>query len=236
MPAPDIVEVWHIRPDLTPASVAALARVLSEEETRRWRGFVDPRQRRVFLAAHGAARMILGGYLAAPPAELRLHTGRWGKPELDGHPVRFSLSHAGGAILLAVSAARAVGVDIEYARPQGANTDLAARFFPAEESALVAAADSVQRPAVYLRLWTRKEACVKAAGARLVEGLGLRVADSSMPGGVARSDPLLVVDGSGRLPGPWLVRDLPAPVGYAAALALCGSEPYRVRTRRWRPA
>lgn len=225
----DVVDVWHIGLDQPPDRGAALAGLLGAAETSRLRAYRDAARRADFAIAHGALRLILGARLATPPESLVLRTGRWGKPELADGAARFSLSHSGRVALLAVTGRRDVGVDVELAtgRPVEA---MAARFFPAEESALVAAAGPAERTAAYLRLWVRKEACVKAAGARLVEGLGLRVA---RPGG-GRADGLsLVVDPTGRLPGPWSVRDLPAPPGHAAAVAVAGAAPYRLAHHRW---
>jgi 4'-phosphopantetheinyl transferase len=219
LPTGDVVHVWHIGPDLPAPVAAALAGLLSAQESERWHSYLSPARRSSFLAAHGAARVILAGYLSVPPADLRLRTGRWGKPEVIGSPVRFSLSHSGRSILLAVTGRRDVGVDIERAGDPEAMTRLARRFFRPEEAALLGGAEP---STVFLRLWTRKEACVKAAGGRLVEGMRLPVQDP------------LVHDPYGRLPGPWLVRDLPAPPGYGAAVALGGSRPYEVISRQWR--
>jgi phosphopantetheinyl transferase len=77
----------------------------------------------------------------------------------------------------------------------------------------------------FARLWCRKEACVKVHGGRLAEGLHLPV---HMPG------PLVVRDPAGALPGACRVRDVPAPAGYRAAVALGGDQPFVVRWQVWR--
>src|SRR3954464_3912116 len=102
----------------------------------------------------------------------------------------------------------------------------AERFFPASDARFVAAATGpTERAERFLRLWTRKEAVVKAAGARLAQGLGLTVltdadadadADSDTDAGVVR-------DPSGQIPGAWSVCDLPVPDGWLAALAVAGA-------------
>lgn len=84
-----------------------------------------------------------------------------GKPSL-GLPLHFSLSHCPGLILCVLSTAGPVGVDAE---PLGHSSALPARlYFSPRESAW--AGDDPER---LLRLWTRKEAIVKAGGT-----LGLR--------------------------------------------------------------
>jgi 4'-phosphopantetheinyl transferase len=95
---------------------------------------------------------------------------------------------------------------------------MAQRYFPAGEAAYVAAAGTdEERTLRFVRLWTRKEACLKAAGARLSEGLGLPV------GGEGH---IVVRDPSGALPGRYAVRDLPATQGFHAAVALTGEEAF----------
>jgi 4'-phosphopantetheinyl transferase len=213
----DVVEVWTIGCDISRHSGTALAATLTDAELTRLAGFRRWSDRRTFLVAHGAARTILGRRLALPPRTVPIHTDHNGKPRTDG--LQFSLSHAGDYVMIAVTTGRDVGIDLERAEADRPVQRLAARFFPPDEADLVA-----RHPPSYLRLWTRKEACVKAAGARLGQGLGL----------VVHGDPRRpITDPSGRLPGSFLAQDLAAPAGYTASVALSGSAPYRVSYRGW---
>jgi 4'-phosphopantetheinyl transferase len=229
MLADDAADLWDIDPEVPAGLARSLASLLSEEETVRCRRF-RAEDRPAFAVAHGALRLILGGYLGVGPAEVRLRAGRWGKPEVDGQPLRFSLSHTRGAVMVAVTGTRDIGVDVERGRAGQLTAALARRFFTTAEAAIVDAASPAERPAVFLRLWTRKEACLKAAGTRLTAGIGLPVIAPAAAG------QLLVMDPSGQLPGPWAVRDIDMHRGYAAAVALAGSAPFRVVRQRWRPA
>lgn len=100
---------------------------------------------------------------------LPLHRDAHGKPWLDlpHSPLRFNWSHSRHWLLLAWSTAiEAIGVDIEDAGRTQRFDDLARRYFHANELARW----QVQPDAAcWLRLWTRKEAVLKA------HGLGLRV-------------------------------------------------------------
>lgn len=125
--------------------------------------------------------------------------------------VRVNLAHAGDLALFAVTTGRAVGVDIEELPDARAAQRLAARYFPLAENAHVGA-----DPDRFARLWTRKEACLKAAGGRLTPGLHLPVL-GERPGDAFR------------------VLDLPAPPGFRAAVALTGTADFAVSVRRWWP-
>lgn len=168
--------------------------------------------------AHGAVRVILGGCLAAPPGQLRWRRGRHGKPELAGAWTgrQVNLSHSGSLAMVAVSRHRPVGVDIQRLRSGLAAERLAARYYPEPEAALVTTAGPADRADRFFQLWARKEACVKATGGRLMQGMILPVTGD------------LVHDPTGVLATPLRVSDVPAPAGFRAAVALAGAQPFQV--------
>jgi 4'-phosphopantetheinyl transferase len=89
---------------------------------------------------------VLGGYLEYDPEKLRFELERHGKPALTDaagvtHELRFNLSHSDRFMLVAVTAGREVGVDVELVRE---------RY-------------SVE----LLRAWTTREAAVKCLGTGL---------------------------------------------------------------------
>ncbi|MDB1085987.1 4'-phosphopantetheinyl transferase superfamily protein [Streptomyces sp. ACA25] len=199
---------------------------LGPAERRRAEAFPDPVAARRYTRAHSTVRTILGSYLDRDGRALRWSTEPHGKPVFDGRLSRWqwNLSRSGGHALLAVSLTAPVGVDIEQVRvPAGAALALAARFLPDEEAAQVAAQPGPQaRRAAYHRLLSRKEACVKAAGGRLLTGLGIPV---PVPGTVLGSRTY-----RGTL---WTLTDLPAPPGYVAAVAAVGTARRPLRLRTW---
>ncbi|MCX5255692.1 4'-phosphopantetheinyl transferase superfamily protein [Streptomyces canus] len=219
------VDVWTVPLDGPPATVARLSRMLSEREAERGDRCRFENDRRRFIVAHGALRLILAGYLDAPPDELRLQRGRHGKPRLAASSdLRFNLSHSGELALVAVTRHKEVGIDVDRLRPDLPVEPFAERFFPASDARFVAAAAGpTERAERFLRLWTRKEAVVKAAGARLAQGLGLKVL----------TDADVVRDPSGQIPGAWSVRDLPVPDGCLAALAVAGPVAPRISSSHY---
>ncbi|MHA5049074.1 4'-phosphopantetheinyl transferase family protein [Streptomyces sp. SD15] len=221
-PACHEVHVWHFSLDVP---VNGFADVLSLEEEARRSRLADDLHRNRFAVAHGVKRGVLGLCLSMPPRQVPIVTGRWGKPRVAGDDVTFSLSHSEGAALLAVSRHRDVGVDIERPRPGLDPREFAARYFRPEESLRVTSATPSRRWASFLALWTRKEACVKAVGARLGQALslpvGLGACHVSAPTG-----PTVVH---------WRVDDIPVRPDYVGAVALVGSAPFRVVAHTWDP-
>jgi 4'-phosphopantetheinyl transferase len=82
--------------------------------------------------------------------------------------LRFNMSHSHELALCAVSTQREVGIDLEYLRPLPEAEQLAKRFFSKAEHALIQALPVEEQAHVFFRLWTAKEAYLKATG----KGLG----------------------------------------------------------------
>ena len=198
----DEVHVW--RAELTSGGDAT---ELDAEERERAARFRFERDRASFIASHSALRRILSRYVGCPPAALRFARAELGKPSIDG-PVRFSMAHSGGLALYAI-AHREVGVDVEQIRLEMDVKGIAERFLPAVEALELASLEPGARQRAFFRLWTRREAYLKA------RGIGL--------------------SGVGETIGPtWVIRDLDPGEGYAGAVALETPQP-RIVTWAYRP-
>jgi 4'-phosphopantetheinyl transferase len=214
----DTAQLWSMRIAAAARAPALLSEYLDHREGAALTGPAGSGRRREFIAVRAMTRMVLSRCLGMPPASIPLRRGPWGKPEiaLPGNTVEFNVSHSGGLALLAVAVGAPVGVDVEGPRQRGNLERLAARFFPPDESAWLASLAPAGREEAFLRLWTRKEAVVKAVGGRLAQGLCLPVAGRA---------PVLVRDPRRALPGVWRLLDLEVPTGYVATLAVSSSGP-----------
>lgn len=157
------VDLWRVELDAGDPAGAAL---LDREERERAARFVFERDRRRFVAGRAAVRAILAAYVGRPPGALTFTQGRWGKPALPGGP-RFNTSGAQGWGLCGVGEGdRELGVDVEQLRPVPDAASVAASSFTPEERAAWLALGGGDREA-FLRIWTRKEAALKALGVGL---------------------------------------------------------------------
>lgn len=167
-PWPD-VEVWWV--DLRQAAAASAARhqaLLDASETRRAAAFVFDDDRRQFVAAHGVVRELLGARLDIDPAAVEFTVGERGKPHLKWpRSWHFSLSHAGGAALVALSGHCEVGIDLEPERDLAELDDLAGHQLNGREQSELIALPRRGRQSRFFAAWTRKEACLKAVGTGL---------------------------------------------------------------------
>ena len=111
-----------------------------------------------------ASHTLLAEALGREREELErdLVYGPHGKPELPGGPA-FSVSHSGPYWAVLIGGEQPVGLDIQV--PVAASFEsIAKRFFREEEAHLLATSDEAERRDLFFRLWTEREALLKAAG------------------------------------------------------------------------
>lgn len=218
---PDAVHVWRAPLPATPDRMATLESTLSADELARGQRFHFERDRQHFLAARGTLRLLLARYLEMAPDTLRFNVTPFGKPWLVDPPyaIQFNVSHAHGRALFAFAVGRRVGVDIEWLRPELTGVEIARRFFSPAEVAALEGLSPAERPAAFLRCWTRKEAFVKARG----EGLSLPLDRFDVDIAPDSSSALLATRPDAQEAAAWRLLDLPAPPQYYAALAVEGT-------------
>ena len=212
----DPVSVWFVPTAQPETLVAALAGVLDPDERRRADAIQDQRRHAEFVVAHGALRLVLAELLDVPAASIGWRRGPHGKPELavPDAALRCNLSHSDGLAAFAVTGSLSVGIDVQRRCGAAAATGLAARYYSVDEAEYVAAAATGdERASRFTGLWSRKEACVKATGGRLIPGLRRPVRGPAGAGWQLVTDPEPAAQR-------YLVRDLPTPAGYCAAVAV----------------
>ena len=161
----DLVEV-----DLTADEQCEAAAVawLDGSETERWKRLRGLRARRGFALCRAALRRHLGQRLDCPNERLAFGAHRHGKPFaiVNGRPVPygFNVSHGGAHGLIAFAAGGSIGVDVEERSPRRDLEVLAARVCGWNERAVLAAFEGPEQTYLFYRIWTLKEALLKALG------------------------------------------------------------------------
>lgn len=229
----DQLHVWRASLNLARSSLARLRSTLTQDELERAGRYRSGVDRDRFTAARGLLRAILGRYLGLPPERLRFSYGPHGKPALEpnsgGDKIQFNVSHSCDLAFLAFARNRRVGVDLECIRSLPEASQLAERYFSAQERLAFHSLPEGARLSAFFRCWTRKEAFVKARGGGLalpLDGFDVSLA----PGEPAK---LLAVKEDPGEASRWSLCELPAPPGHFAALAVEGYD-WHLRCWRWR--
>jgi len=174
-----------------------------------------------FILGRAILRTLLAERLGCTAATVPLEAIPQHKPRLVGGPVpiQFNLSHAGGRIALAMTLGVVVGVDIEMIDHEVEFLEIAGSHFASAERGALLRTRGEERANCFFRLWTRKEALVKAAGDGLTLPLDGFDVSPALPEELA-----LTIDSLESGPGVWHVRDLEVDGPFAAALAV--SQPH----------
>ena len=193
---------------------------LDQEELDRWHRYRHPRPRRQFAMCRAVLRRILCERLRCANTNLRFVALEHGKPGalVGGKPVcaSFNVSHGGNHGLVAFAPRGRLGVDVEERNlrhdPDG---HIRKVFAPREQEAL-AAARGDRKTWMFFRLWTIKEAVIKALGT----GFSLDTSTFEIPPSIYRRGQRRVLFRLPQLPAvQWRLQDL-GDRDYAAAVAL----------------
>lgn len=215
---PNEVHIWLVQTNDPSIALEDFESLLSSVERDRALRFKFGADRRRYVITHAALRSILSIYAKWPAEELQFASGPYGKPKLAAihskNRIDFNLSHSHEVALVAVTAAREIGVDVEWVRKDFAFGEVAKRFFTQREvAALHSLPHDFQREAFY-KCWTSKEAFLKA------KGIGLSGELDEVEILFNRKDGVRV---NGTIPN-WALVELYPYAGYVGALAAQGPE------------
>jgi 4'-phosphopantetheinyl transferase len=186
---------------------------LDQPERERLGRLVRDQDRSGFLAAHVLLRQLLADRLGRRAEELRFTRrpcprcgGDHGRPALaDGDPtIEFSLARSAELVVVALAPVP-VGVDVEALASGEEAEEVSALLHPLERDEVLRAG-AAGRPEALARVWTRKEALLKA--------IGSGVADERLHSLYLGAGP------EASAPAGWEIRDLAMPAGHAAAVAV----------------
>lgn len=216
--------VWILPLTATSARSLSLQGLLSAEELERAARFRFEKHRVHYALTRGMLRRLLGAYLSVSPHQIAFRYSSHGKPELPDRRLEFNISHTEGMAILGFTRGRRIGVDVEHVRSDFHVEEIAERFFsPAERAALRQVSPERRREA-FFRIWTRKEAFIKAVG----EGLShpLHQFDVSLDD----TAQLIATRPDASEASRWRLENLTVAGGFAAAVAVATSgEPSAAR-------
>jgi 4'-phosphopantetheinyl transferase len=217
------VDVWCAELDAPWLDPEKYQASLADPELARADAFHYEVDRRRFLLRRGILRQLIGVYLKSPPGIIQFETNPYGKLSLligTGDDLQFNMTISGDIALYAFTRRRLVGIDVERIRADFEVEAIARRFFSANEQYAFQGLPPEQRIEGFFNGWTRKEAFLKALG----KGFWLpsdQFDVSLAPGEPAELQATHYAPEEARR---WRLQHLEPVTGYAAALAVEGSD------------
>ncbi|KAH1123158.1 hypothetical protein J1N35_006318 [Gossypium stocksii] len=180
LPSPRETHFWYILPDEL-KSVALLNRyseLLSPCERENINRMSGDQLKKRALLARALVRTTIARYQTnceINPRSLKFRKNIYGKPEVEWHkddnfsppPLHFNISHTSSMIACGVTINAPIGIDVEEKQRKLKNDIIAfaQRYFsPYEVKLLTSISDPEVRRQEFIKLWTLKEAYVKALG------------------------------------------------------------------------
>jgi 4'-phosphopantetheinyl transferase len=195
-----------------------LQTLLNDKEKARADRFHFEKDRYRFSQFRGFLRFILGQYLQKAPHGIALEENPQGKPFLSSQrttSLYFNLTHSEGLALFALSRVGDLGVDVEKIKNPYHGEELAEQNFSPQEAAYLNSVPPDKKAETFFRLWTLKEAYLKALGLGFSGGLDTFSVKINESGGTATL--------SGRLPedrgGSWRLQYFEVDKDFVGAVA-----------------
>lgn len=153
---------------------------LSFHDAARASSFARPVDRSTFLVG----RLLLAEFMDPPISLLDLQIGTHGKPKICGS-ANFNISHSGSRVALALSSVAPLGVDLEMRAGFERFGATVERMCHVAEREQLRVLDQQSAAECRQRIWTRKEAVLKAKGTGLRADLRMVNTRAEIPSGTA---------------------------------------------------
>jgi 4'-phosphopantetheinyl transferase len=179
-----------------------IAASLSPDELRRAERFRFPELARRYLTGRYMLRRVLAAKTGCRARDVRFALGDRGKPRMPGGPA-FNLSDSRSLVLIGLAAGGNLGVDVEHVVASRDLDGISHRYFSTEERSELERLPDAARVRGFYRVWTRKEALIKALG------LGLSLPLESFVVSAAEDYGNSLLRGNGTFePESWLVQSI----------------------------
>lgn len=194
--APDAVDVWTAPLDVGEHEMQGLLEQLSPGEQKRVGALPEERAVRQFIVSRAMQRQLLASYVGGPPAEIQFGVVAMGKPTLsrpNNIGLKFNTTHSGRLVIIAVTANRDIGVDVEQMRHISRALRIAKRFFSSDEYEMLATLPAAEIDHAFLSIWVKREGTAKARGDSVWRGLA-SWKNGEMDRAMALADPRWTVE------------------------------------------
>jgi 4'-phosphopantetheinyl transferase len=214
------IHVWCASLNVSSTKVERYFACLALDEKARAARFYFEKDRSRYIIGRGLLRQMLGDYLGLEPSKIQFKYGVHGKPALaskiNGRSLEFNLSHSNDMAVYIFNWCQPVGIDIEYIHRMKDMDDFALQFFTPNECKLIHSLSKDQKQKTFFKLWTCKEAFLKANGS----GLTTQLSQVEVSLTTERSATFTSIGGDREQAARWRLNLFTPITGYQASLAI----------------
>lgn len=223
------VDIWRLSLELVPDSVKSDLSSLSAEEAEKADSFKFDKDKHRYIVSHTFVRNVLSRYLNVDPVTIEFDVNEYGKPSIKDGGVEFNMSHSVDYVLMAVTNAGRIGIDIEQIRMGIASHVIVRQYFsPAEVEELQSLPNEEDRVNAFFVGWSRKEAYIKA------HGLGLALPLESFDVSFTEKQPFLrATRPDAEEAKKWTLRTIEIDSAYKAAMCVENTNELTYRFWAW---
>jgi phosphopantetheinyl transferase len=156
------------------SDIEQLLALLGESENNAAESFTDASERRHFVIRRAFQRAFVATICGwkGSPAKLPMVHQRDTRTSCEAAPeMMLSFSSSQNVYCACASKSHAIGIDVETVRAVENALALSRRFFLDDEASMLEAQQPEVRNTLFLKMWTAKEAGLKAQGLGVVDGL-----------------------------------------------------------------
>ena len=159
------VHVWQVRIDTSSFYPKDISITLSEDELERSGKFKFQKDREHFILRHYQLRLILSKYCDCHPHEMKFRYNSFKKPFIFSPKckgIKFNISYSHDFMVVGLNKEKDIGIDIEKVHEIHDLETVAVNNFSSQELKILN--DTLDKTNTFFKIWTRKEAFIKATG------------------------------------------------------------------------
>jgi len=143
---------------------AEFSLLLDSFESQKSKAFTTAQLREKYILRRAILRKELAKFTGSSTEKINYNTNEFQKPFLENGDVQFNCSHSNNYFVIAISGNTELGVDIEHYRELNDLDLTAERAFSINEFTKWMSVAEDEKLDIFYRIWTRKEAIIKAIG------------------------------------------------------------------------
>ncbi|MCR4794376.1 MAG: 4'-phosphopantetheinyl transferase superfamily protein [Ruminococcus sp.] len=162
LPEADVIEIWYVDICKDIDIIKRSMYLINDAEKERYNRFLRDKDKLRYACGRIFTKMISAAYLGSKAEDILIYADKYYKPHIKEHSdiLKYNISHSGDMVLLAFSSSGEIGIDIEQFDPCINESEICSAFH-SEEIKAMAVGDNKRQ---FYRIWTAKEAYVKAVG------------------------------------------------------------------------